>query len=120
MSVNIQELAASAGLTEQLYPGKRLIRKYAQAGEHKSHCVVFDWHDAEKLHVEIKAGLTGRALDPKELHHFPVSFQAPTYLDIAFKDTEEDEEEEGTRGKSGSGSGGLSMKSFAQVTEGKV
>lgn len=122
MRVDILELVESAHLDEPLYPGKKLVKKYAVSGDHKSHCAVFDWHNHDHLRVEVKAGLTGKALDPKELRQYPVSFQAPTYLDIEFvdaKDTEE-EDDDAAEGKSGGGSGGLKMKAFAKVTEGKV
>jgi len=108
MQVDIQNLLGSAGLKDPVYPGKKLVKKYQQPGQYKSHCVVFDWKDTEKLHIELKAGLTGRSLDPSDLKNYPVSFQAPTYVDIKIendnKDPEEDdEEEEGSKGKSSGG-----------------
>lgn len=107
MKVDVRELLESAGLKDEaFYPGKRVVKKFIQHGEHKSHCAVFEWND-KNVHVELKAGMNGTTLDPKELHHYPVSFQARTYLDIEAvnenEDKEEDEDEEG-KGKSGSGS----------------
>lgn len=137
MKVNIKDLIDQAGLEDPLYPGKKLVKKYALPGEYKSHCIVFDWHDSKLLRVELKAGLTGRQLDLADLKKYPVSYQAATYLDIATgqdnieaKDDEDDEEdEEGRRGKSGGGGkkpkprledSGLNLKSFSRVTEGAV
>lgn len=82
MQVNIQEFLQTCGLDEPLYPGKKIVRKMPQAGEYKSHCIVFDWRDPAKIRVEVKAGLSGRDLPPKELKKYPVSFQSPTYIEL--------------------------------------
>ncbi len=105
MKVNIQDLLENAGLQDEaFYPGKRLVKKYIQHGEHKSHCVVFDWHDGKNLRVELKAGMNGTTLTAKELHNYPVSFQAATFLDIETDNGNiEDDDEDG---KSASGKGG--------------
>ena len=135
MQVNIQELVKETGLDEKIYPGKKLVKKYVQPGEFKSHCVVFDWR-SDLLRVELKAGLNGRELDLSDLKNYPVSYQAPTFLELvtdqdnveAKKDDEEDEEE----GKGKSGGGGkkppvkkleesdLSLSAFDKVTEGQI
>ncbi|MFA5592628.1 MAG: hypothetical protein WCY59_00085 [Anaerovoracaceae bacterium] len=142
MKVDVKDLLISAGLeNESFYKGKRLVKKYVQPGDHKSHCALFEWHD-NIIHVELRAGLTGHPLDPKELREYPVSFQAPTYLDIAAgagneaHDAEdgdaEDEDEDGSaRGKSGGGgkkpavkkleeSTLSSLNAFAKTAEGEV
>ena len=109
MQVNIQELVQETGLDEKIYPGKKLVKKYVQPGEYKSHCVVFDWR-SDVLRVELKGGLTGRDLDLSDLKKYPVSYQAPTFLElIADKEVEaktEDEDEEDEEGKGKSGGGG--------------
>jgi hypothetical protein len=122
MKVDVLDLVAQADLDEPLYPGKRVVKKYAVHGDHKSHCAVFDWQTGEKLHIEIKAGLSGKTLEAKELRQYPVSFQAPTYLDIVFVDseeTEDDNQDESARGKSG-GSGGRKMKAFKKAMDGHI
>jgi len=122
MQVNIKEFVEQTGLQEPFYPGKRLIKPCPQPGEFRSHCVVYDWRDPAKIRIEIKAGLTGRDLSTKDLAKYPVSFQAPTFIEIDVQtgdmrtvtqklvanDDEDDEDgEDGTSGKSGkSGSGG--------------
>ncbi len=132
MKVDVKELLTASGMEgEVFYPGKRIVKKFVQHGEHKSHCAVFDWHD-NVIHIELKAGMTGRSLDAKTLHNFPVSFQAPTYLDIEPEQKEEDEEE-GTSSASGKGGGGKkpavnrledpslsSMGAFSKMAEGTV
>lgn len=134
MQVNIQELLDSADLSDPVYPGKKLVKKYAVPGQYKSHCVIFDWRKNETLHVELKAGQSGKDLDPKDLKQYPVSFQAPTYLDIAIDgqndndETDEDEDEDGEKGKSGGGGkkparkkdDEISLSAFEKVTEGKI
>lgn len=82
MDVNIQELLERCGLDEPLYPGKRVVKKLPQPGEYKSHCVVYDWRDPDKVLIEVKAGLTGRDLPPKELAKYTMSFQSPTRIEI--------------------------------------
>ncbi len=82
MQVNIEEFLETCGLEESLYPGKKVVKKLPQPGEYKSHCVVYDWRDPSKIRVEIKAGLSGRDLPPKELKRYPISFQSPTYIEL--------------------------------------
>jgi hypothetical protein len=130
MQVQIKELLDSADLKEPLYPGKKLVKKYAVPGQFKSHCVVFDWRVSDTLRVELKAGQSGRTLDPIELKNFPVSFQAPTYLDLKVdNDNIEDEEDEDEgSARSGKGGGGKKPKkkktlaggAFERVMDGKV
>lgn len=133
MQVNIQELVKETGLNEQLYPGKKLVKKYTQPGEYKSHCVTFDWRSSDLLRVELKAGLTGRNMDISDLKNYPVSYQAPTFIELITNDNVENvEEEDETEGKGTSGGGGkkpttkkledsdISLNAFDKVTEGKV
>jgi hypothetical protein len=135
MQINVKEFLQSSGIEEPFYPGKRLIHTCRQAGDYKSHCIVLDWRNPDKIRIEIKAGLSGRDLEPKRLKYYPVCFQTPTYVDIEVVDTvndnkEEDEEEGKT---SGSGGGGgkkpakklsdmkmLASEAFGSVMEGKV
>ncbi len=138
MLVDIHDLVEHAGLQEPVYPGKRVVKAYQQPGQYKSHCMVFDWRDSHKLHVELKAGLSGSTLDQRELRNYPVMFQAATYVDIAMKketakkdkEEEEDEDDE-SKGKSGGGGKkpgekkrledmGLSLSEFGRVTEGAI
>lgn len=103
MKVDVKELLSSAGLEDEgFYPGKRIVRQYLQHGEYKSHCAVFEWND-DSILVELKAGMTGRTLDAKELKKHPVSFQARTYLEIEASNDDEEEDGEGSKGKSGGG-----------------
>lgn len=133
MNIDVNEFVKECGLDEPLYPGKRLVKKMPQPGEFKSHCVVYDWRAPETLRVEVKAGQSGRTLDNKELSKFPVTFQAPTYLDIrtdnALNDNKDKEDEDDeTKGKSGGGGGGKkpakknrlneALNAFSEVVEG--
>lgn len=145
MDVNIQDFIRDAGLAEPFYPGKRVVKACPQPGEYKSHCVVYDWHDPSLIRIEIKAGLSGRDLPVKELTRYPISFQAPTFIEIdvntgsiktiskhardAVNDDEDidDEDEDSSSGKKSSGGGKrpavkkkLSMESFAMAAEGAV
>lgn len=134
MKINIQEFLDHCGITdEKAFPGKRLVRKLRQPGEFKSHCVVLDWHHAEMLRIEIKAGLSGRTLPNADLKKYPVCFQAPTYIEVATDtandDDEKADEEEGRQGRASGGGGGQKLKkslqgemvsAFSTVMEGKV
>lgn len=133
MQVNIQEMLTKCGLEETLYPGKRAVKKLPQAGEYKSHCAVFDWRSPELLRVEIKAGLSGRDMANKELKKYPVSFQSPTYIEIATSqavsaeaEEEKDDEEEEGKGKSGGGGKAPKKKplktldAFSRIVEGRI
>lgn len=141
MEVNIQEFIRQAGLEEPFYPGKRVVKACPQPGEYKSHCVVYDWHDPAHIRIEIKAGLSGRDLPAKELTRYPVSFQAPTFIEIDVKTgsiktisahaRDEEDDEDSSEGRSGKSSGGgkrpamkrkegLSLNSFSVAAEGAV
>lgn len=116
MKVDAKELLTSAGLKdESFYPGKKIVKKFVPPGDHKGHCMVFTWHD-DIIRAELKAGIHGHTLTPKELHEYPVSFQAPTYVEIktsndnALLEDDEDEDGEGSRGKSGGGGKKPKMK----------
>src|SRR5690606_1358246 len=105
MKINIQEFLAHCGITEEkIFPGKRLVHRLRQPGEFKSHCVILDWHRADMLHIEVKAGLSGRTLANADLKKYPVCFQAPTYIDLKTgesEDARESDEEEEQEGRSG-------------------
>ncbi len=128
MKVDVKDLLVSAGMEqESFYPGKRVVKKFTVHGDHKSHCMVFTWHD-KTIRAELKAGLTGHTLDAKELRHFPVSFQAPTYLEVE-TDEQEDEEDEGTSSASGKGGGKKphmkkeelsTVRAFSKMADGAV
>jgi hypothetical protein len=107
MQVDIKEFIRQAGLDEPLYPGKRVVKPCPQPGDHKSHCVVYDWRDADKIRIEIKAGLSGRDLTPRELVLYPISFQAPTFIEIDVKTgiMRTVEAEDGDEGETGKASG---------------
>jgi len=106
MKVNVKEFLHESGITEPFYPGKRLVHRCKQTGEFKSHCVVFDWRDPDKIRIEVKPGLSGRDLEPERLKYYPVSFQTPTYVEVEVINDNEDEKGEDGKSKSGSSSGG--------------
>ncbi len=134
MRVNVHEILKESGIEESIYPGKRIIKKYPQSGDHKSHCAVADWSNPDRFRLELRAGLTGQQLPLSELKQYPISFQAQTYIDIAFNDnerTEEEEDEDGeSKGKSGGGGkqpkkrlledSNLSLKAFGKAMEGSI
>ncbi len=137
MQLNVKEFLNQADVKEQIYPGKRIIHACRQTGEYKSHCVVVDWRDPEKIRIEVKAGLSGKTLDVKQLKYYPVSFQMPTYVDIKVindnkDDEKEDEDEKSKSGKGGSGGKkpakrktmdemtSVALKAFSAVTEGNI
>lgn len=142
MRVNVKEFLKEAGVTEPFYPGKRLVHKMRQTGEYKSHCVIFDWRNPEQIRVEVKAGLSGKDLEPKALKYYPVCFQSPTYVNIdvvndnalalikGSKAVDEDEEEEAQGSGSGGGGGKAPKKkkslmgdmasAFGEAIEGKI
>ena len=132
MRVNVKEFLNQAGVTEAFYPGKRMVHMCRQPGEFKSHCIVLDWRDPGKIRMELKAGLTGKTLEPKDLKYYPLTLQSPTYVDIEVINdntgSKDDEEESSSRG-SASGGGGkqpakkplsLMSKAFETVTEGQI
>ncbi len=141
MQVNIKEFIEQSGLDEPFYPGKRVIKLCPQPGEYKSHCVVYDWQNPEFIKIEIKAGLSGRDLAANDLVRYPISFQAPSFIEIdvrtgemrsiegaANDDDDDDETGSGSTGKSGGGkrpaakkkSFSQSMLSFASAVEGAL
>ncbi len=134
MKIDVKDLLADAGLKgEAFYPGKRLVAKYVQHGEHKSHCAVFGWNGGT-IRVDLKAGTSGGTLDAKTLRQYPVSFQAPTFVEImAAQDNsdeiDEDEDDETSRGDGGGGKAPRdkarpetlsSMDAFSKIADGAV
>lgn len=136
MKVDVRDLLISAGMEkESFYPGKKVVKKFPLHGDHKSHCMVFTWHD-NVIRAELKAGLYGHTLDPKELKHYPVSFQAATYLEVEANENhksekDDDDEEDTTRSSSGKGGGKQpkkvlkeeapsSMDAFSKMADGTV
>lgn len=139
MQVNVKELLEKCGFEDtNIYPGKRVIKTFPQSGDHKSHCAVGDWTDPGLFRLKLEAGLTGRTLALSELKQYPISFQAQTYLDIAFVDSsdvyfvdsDEDGDDEETKGKSGGGGkkpkqrkledAGTSLNAFSKAMQGTV
>lgn len=143
MKVNVEQFLKDAGITEPFYPGKRLVHACRQPGDFKSHCVVLDWRNPERIRIEVKPGLSGKELAVEQIKQYPVSFQTPTFVEIEIvndnasarssEEEDEDEDEEGkARGKSGGGSkgqkkgrtlsdiSGLMNKAFSEIVEGKI
>lgn len=134
MDLNIKQFLEEVEINEAFYPGKRLVHECRQNGEYKSHCIVLDWRNPEKIRIEVKAGLSGRTLEPQKLKYYPVCFQSPTYVDIEIVNDNSDEDEEkgksSASGKSGSGGKGLKKKgglsdlmsadAFNRATEGRI
>lgn len=127
MDVNVREILENSGIEDKFYPGKRLVKPLPQPGEYKTHCIVLDWRDSKQIRIDLKAGHTGLTMKPQDLKHYPVSFQAPTYVEISIDDDDaEDEEGETSRGKGGGGGKGHKKKAkknlsaFSDVTKGKI
>ena len=136
MQVNVKQFLEESGITEAFYPGKKLVHTCRQPGEYKSHCVVLDWRNPEKIRIEVKAGLSGKDLEPTKLKYYPVSFQTPTYVDIEVVNDNDEKEDEEEKGKGSSGKGGsggkkpkknnldamklMASEAFGDVMEGKV
>ncbi|MBP7721168.1 MAG: hypothetical protein KA155_01395 [Alphaproteobacteria bacterium] len=131
MKVNVKQFLEEAGITEAFYPGKRLVHACRQEGQFKSHSVVLDWRNPEKIRIELRAGLTGKELSIKELKSYPVSFQMPTFVDIEIINDNKDDDKEGKSSGSGGGGGkspkkslesmrSLASEAFGSVREGKI
>ncbi len=136
MQVNVQKFLEDAGIKEAFYPGKRIIVPCRQSGEGKSHVVLLDWRNPDKIRIEVKPGLSGKTLEPAVLKKYPVSFQTPTFVEIEVVNDNDDEEEKGetSSGKSSSGGGKQPAKdkdeklsglkemasAFGEVVEGKI
>lgn len=114
MKVNVAHFLEEADIKDPFYPGKRLVKQCKQQGDFKSHCVVMDWRTPEKIHIDIKAGLSGRDMEPKDLKNYPICFQSPTFIEIKVtndnKDDNKDDDEEEEEGKSSKGKGGSGGK----------
>ena len=132
MKMNVKQFLSEVGVTEDFYPGKRLVHSCKQTGQFKSHCIVLDWRDPSKIRMEVKAGLSGRDLEPQKLKYYPVSFQTPTYVDVeVVNDNAEEEEESKGKGKASGGGGkqpkrnlndlkAMASNAFSAVVEGIV
>lgn len=115
MQINVQKFLEESGVTEQFYPGKRLVHACKQLGEYKNHSVVLDWRDPDKILIEIKAGLSGKDLEAKILKKYPVCFQSPSYIEVEVVNDNEDDEAEDEEGRASSGKGGSGGKKPAKA-----
>ncbi len=114
MQVNIKKFLIDADIKEELYPGKRIVKKCKQIGEYKNHCVVIDWRDPDNIKIDIKPGLSGQQLAPEITKKYPVCLQTPTHVKIkvvndnsAYNDNNDDDDnDDEKKGKSGSSGGG--------------
>lgn len=109
MQVDLKKFLKEADIQESFYPGKRIVKPCKQSGEYKSHCVILDWRTPDTIHIEIKAGLSGKQLAPENLKFYPVCFQMPTYINIKVtndNDEESDDDEDDEKGSKGKGGGG--------------
>jgi hypothetical protein len=135
MKLKIKDFLALCGIRDSyFYPGKRQVWKLPQPGENKSHSFVGDWRQPDLVRFEIKAGLSGKDMLPKELKKYPISFQSPTYIEVGItkaaahdEDEGEGDEESGEGSRSGkSGGGGRAMKkkhslnAFSEVVRGQI
>ncbi|MGH1376109.1 MAG: hypothetical protein ACRBCK_07150 [Alphaproteobacteria bacterium] len=108
MRINFKKFLKSANITEELYPGKRIVKTCQHAGEYKNHCVVVDWRSPDTININVRPGVTGKNLPPELLKKYPVCLQMPTSVKIKVvnddtNEDEEDEEEGKSKGKSGGG-----------------
>ena len=131
MKVSIKKFLEDAGITEFFYPGKRLVRQYPQPGEFKSHSIVLDWLNPAKIRLDLRAGLSGHTPPKDLLKKYPVSYQTPTYVEIAVNakakasntteegDSGDEDGKEGNRtsGKKGGGGGGKGFRLARQMGE---
>lgn len=111
MQVNVQEFLKEADVKDNLYPGKRIVKPCKQIGDFKNHCVVIDWRNPDEINIDVRPGLSGKALAPEMVKKYPVCFQTPTYVKIQVtndnqSETSEDDDDEETKGKKGSGGSG--------------
>lgn len=139
MKVEIQKFLDQAGIKDAFYPGKRLVVPCQQSGQYKSHCVVLDWRDPERILLNVKPGLSSKDMEPAKLKKYPVCLQTPTYVEIEIldeadvaNDDEDREEEEGKSSSGGTSKGqkknledrselsSLMSEAFTEVMEGKI
>lgn len=134
MRINFKKFLKSANITEELYPGKKIVKTCQHAGEYKNHCVVIDWRSPNTINIDVRPGVTGKNLPADLLKKYPVCLQMPTSVKIKVVDAEdakdEDEEEEGKKGKSGGGGKKPAKKKledieliaarFGDMAEGKI
>ena len=65
MDINLHDFLGQCGVDEPLYPGKRHVQKLPRPGEHRSHCVEYDWRNPGILRMEVKAGVSGATCPPR-------------------------------------------------------
>lgn len=92
---SVDEILDAANMPD-LLPGQKVVKPFKNNAPYKSHCVVYNWKDPNKLRIEVKPGITGKDLPPNELRKYPVSLQAPTYFefDVQYKDDGNDKSED--------------------------
>lgn len=82
-NLTVQDILDKMGLKpSEFYPGKKVVIPLKQAGEYKSHCIVCDWRNPNKISFEVKAGLSGKDLIPKELAKYPIALQTKNLVEF--------------------------------------
>jgi hypothetical protein len=115
MRLTINELLANLGLDGPFYWGKRLVRGFAQPGSFKSHSIVANWVDPHLIRVDLRAGLSGKTLDKKDLAQYPLQLQTETFFEFS---TDEAEGEKGEKDSGGKGRrGGGAARSFRRSSD---
>jgi hypothetical protein len=114
MRFNIADLLEKLGITEPLYWGKRAVRALPQPGAFKSHAVVANWQQPHLIRLDLRAGLSGKTLNTKDLAHYPLQFQTETFFEFQVDNADDDgdqaDDKKGSKGKAGSGGGATYKK----------
>lgn len=83
--ISVLEFTTKAGLDEMLSPGEVKYRPIIGEKEGTSYTLKYDHKDPARLKMEVIPGLTGKALEPKELHGYAVWLQTPSHVELQVK-----------------------------------
>lgn len=115
MRLQITHLLENLGIEGPFYWGKRLVRGLAQPGHFKSHSVVANWVAPHLIRIDLRAGLSGKTLDKKDLAQYPLQLQTETFFEFTTDDTKTETGEKDTGGKGRRGGG--AARSFRRSTD---
>lgn len=80
--LTVHECTSKAGLDVALMPGEVQYRPIIGEKEGTSYTLKYDHKDPHIVKMEVIPGLTGKALDPKELRNCAVWLQTPSAIEL--------------------------------------
>lgn len=84
--MTVLEFLQETGMSEPMAPGQVKMKTHVGEKEGGSYCVVYDWSDPNKVRVELRPGLTGKAPTAEMLKNAPIWLQTQNFIEFTLND----------------------------------